>query len=305
MYYSLAAQPCRFLIVAARGRSESAVLTKEEIGNMIYLLSIVLGLIQALTEFLPISSSAHLLLARAALDFDVIDGLTFDVGLHVGTLLAIVIYFRRDMAELIRGFITSVAKPDLANDANQRLVWFIVAASIPAALVGIFLEEAIELYFRNPSVVVVTLVLGGVLFLVAERVTKQECDITSLTLRSCVFIGFAQALALIPGVSRSGITIVAGLTQRLERAEAARFSFLLGPPAIFGAGVIKAVDLSGQALGGRELGVLLVGTVTAAAVGWLVIRFLLFYLRKHRLDLFAYYRFALAAAVAAYLLLSR
>jgi undecaprenyl-diphosphatase len=206
---------------------------------MVYLLSVILGLIQALTEFLPISSSAHLLLARAAMDFEVIDGLTFDVGLHVGTLLAIFIYFRQDIAGLISGFIASIKKPDLTNDANQRLVWFILAASIPAALVGLFLESAIESYFRNPSVVVVTLFLGGVLFLVAERVTKQERDITTLSLRGSVLIGVAQALALIPGVSRSGITIVAGLTQRLKRAEAARFSFLLGAPARGGLGCLN------------------------------------------------------------------
>lgn len=272
---------------------------------MVYLLSVFLGLIQALTEFLPISSSAHLLLARAALNFEVIDGLTFDVGLHVGTLIAIVVYFRRDIEGLIRGFFASIAKPDLANDADQRLVWFIVAASVPAAVVGMFFENAIEMYFRNPYVVVVTLVLGGVLFLVAERTTKQERDITTLSLRGCVLIGIAQALALIPGVSRSGITIVAGLTQRLKRAEAARFSFLLGAPALLGAGVKKTLDLSGQSIGQGDLGVLILGMVTAAVAGWLVIRFLLFFLRKHRLDIFAYYRFVLAAVVAAYLLLGR
>jgi undecaprenyl-diphosphatase len=272
--------------------------------DMIYLLSVILGLIQALTEFLPISSSAHLILARAALDFDVADGLTFDVGLHVGTLLAIVIYFRRDVAGLLRGLLTSISKPDFKNDAEQRLVWFIVAASVPAAVVGMFFETAIEIYFRNPNVIVVTLVLGGVLFLVTERVTRQERDITRLTLGGCMLVGVAQALALIPGVSRSGITIVAGMTQRLKREEAARFSFLLGTPALLGAGVKKALDLSGQQLVEGELAVLIVGMVTSVVAGWLVIRFLLAFLRRHRLDLFAYYRFGLAAVVAAYLIAS-
>ena len=268
---------------------------------MIYFLAAVLGLVQALTEFLPISSSAHLILGRAILDFEAIDGLTFDVGLHVGTLLAIVVYFHRDFTGIIRGFFASISRPDFKNDHNQRLVWFIAAASIPAAVAGLFFEDAIEFYFRNPSVIVFTLIIGGILFLAAERATKQERGIHSLGLGGCLLIGVAQALALIPGVSRSGITIVAGLTQRLERAEAARFSFLLGAPALLGAGLKKTLDLTGQQLTAEGLAALVIGTVTSALAGWLVIRFLLAFLRKHRLDVFAYYRFVLAAVVAAYL----
>jgi undecaprenyl-diphosphatase len=268
---------------------------------MIYLLSAILGLIQALTEFLPISSSAHLILARAVTDFDAVDGLTFDVGLHVGTLLAVVVYFHRDFAGLIRGLFTSITKTDFKNDHDQRLVWFIAAASVPAAVAGLFFEETIEFYFRNPSVIVFTLLIGGILFLVAERATRQERDIRSLGFGGCLLIGAAQALALIPGVSRSGITIVAGLTQKLERAEAARFSFILGAPALLGAGLKKSLDLSGQHVSAEGLAALVIGMLTSALAGWLVIRFLLAFLRKHRLDVFAYYRFVLAAVVAAYL----
>lgn len=269
---------------------------------MIYLLTIILGLIQAFTEFLPISSSAHLILARAVMDFEVVDGLTFDVGLHVGTLIAVIVYFYRDLVALMRGFFTSFATRDLKGDAHRRLAWYILAASIPAAVAGMFFETAIEIYFRRPEVIVVTLVVGGVLFLVFERVFKQVRDIEALSFGGSLLIGLAQACALIPGVSRSGITIVAGISQGLKRAEAARFSFLLGAPALFGAGLKKALDLTGQPVGGEDLAVLFIGMLVSAVAGWLVIRFLLRFLQNHRMDVFAYYRFVLAAVVGVYLL---
>lgn len=268
---------------------------------MVYYLAILLGLIQALTEFLPISSSAHLILARGALDFGFADGLTFDVGLHVGTLLAVILYFHRDIAGLIRGFFSTFKGIDFKGNADQRLAWYIIAASVPAAVAGFFFETQIEVYFRNPTVIVFTLVIGGVLFLVAERFTRQLQDIFALSFWGAMLVGIAQASALIPGVSRSGITIVAGMTQRLKRAEAARFSFLLGTPALFGAGLKKSLDMTGQRFTGGEYAVLVIGTVTAAVAGWLVIKFLLSFLKKHRLDVFAYYRFGLAVVIAVWL----
>jgi undecaprenyl-diphosphatase len=268
---------------------------------MVYALAIILGLIQALTEFLPISSSAHLILARGVLDFGFADGLTFDVGLHVGTLIAVLVYFRSDIAALIRGFFSTFKGFDFKNNASQRLAWYIAFASVPAACAGFFFEAQIEHFFRNPNVIVFTLVIGGVLFLVAERVTHQQKDITGISFKGALLVGIAQACALIPGVSRSGITIIAGMTQRLQRAEAARFSFLLGTPALFGAGLKKGLDMTGQNISGQEYAVLAVGLVTAAVSGWLVIKFLLNFLRNHRLDIFAYYRFVLAAVVAVWL----
>jgi undecaprenyl-diphosphatase len=269
---------------------------------MVYLLAIFLGLIQAITEFLPISSSGHLILARGALDFGFVDGLTFDVGLHVGTLLAVLVYFRRDIAGLIKGFLSTFNGPDFGNNPDQRLAWYIVAGSVPAAVAGFLFEDQIEYYVRNPMVIVFTLVIGGILFLVAERRTTQKNDVFSLSFRGAVFVGLAQAFALIPGVSRSGITIIAGMTQRLRRAEAARFSFLLGTPALAGAGLKKGLDMAGQQFAAVEYAVLLVGVVVSAAAGWLVIRLLLRFLQNHRLDVFAYYRFVLAAVVLVWLL---
>jgi undecaprenyl-diphosphatase len=268
---------------------------------MIYILAIVLGLIQALTEFLPISSSAHLILARGVLDFGFADGLTFDVGLHVGTLAAVLCYFWRDIVAITKGFLSSLRGIDFAGNRNQRLAWYIAAATIPAAVVGFFFEEQIEIYFRNPSVIVITLIVVSALFLFAERAFKQERGFESISFWGCMLVGVAQTIALIPGVSRSGITIVAGMSQRLKRAEAAKFSFLLGTPALFGAGLKKAHDLVGQQFTAGEYAVLFIGMVTSAVAGWLVIRFLLRFLQNHRLDFFAYYRIVLAAVVVAWL----
>lgn len=272
---------------------------------MIYTMSVILGIIQALTEFLPISSSAHLILARAWLDFDIVDGLTFDVALHVGTLLAIVVYFHRDIAMLTRGLVHSLTRRDLGNDPEQRLAWYVAAACVPAALAGLFLEDAIETYVRNPSVIVVTLILGGLLFIVVEKAAAHKRDLAQLTFTGAMVVGVMQTLALIPGVSRSGITIAMGMTQKLQRAEAARFSFLMSAPLLLGAGLKKGMDLSHYTLAPGEGSVLLVGTATSAVVGWVVINFLLRFLRNHGLHVFAYYRFLLAAVVALYLLSTR
>ena len=156
---------------------------------LIVILAIVLGLIQAATEFLPVSSSAHLILARAALDFDVVDGLTFDVAVHIGTLIAIVVYFWGDLRSLARGFLWSVSRRGDKNDPGGRLAWYIVAACIPAGLVGAFFEHAIELYFRHPSVIVVTLIAGALLFVWVERRFQHEGEMQTLTLWQAVSIG--------------------------------------------------------------------------------------------------------------------
>ncbi len=268
---------------------------------MIYLLAIILGLIQALTEFLPISSSAHLILARGILDFDFVDGLTFDVGLHVGTLAAVVVYFHKDIRMLIGGMFSTFVRPDIKNNPAQALAWMMVVSCVPAALVGVFFEDVIEIYFRNPMVIVATLILGGALFLLVERVCKAAGTMEDMTFGRAIIIGLAQALVLIPGVSRSGITISIGMAQGIRREEAARFSFLMAAPLLAGAGAKKAIDLSSQQLASGEMAVLMLGVITSAVAGWVVIRFLLNFLRTHGLGVFAWYRFALAAIVGGYL----
>ena len=261
-------------------------------------IAIVLGLVQAITEFLPISSSAHLILARGVLDFKAIDGLTFDVALHIGTLLAVVVYFWSDLRALARGFLSSVARRTGPADPAGRLAWYVIAGCIPAGVIGFLFEKDIEEYFRNPSVIVVTLILGAILFLWVERRYRSEGEMQTLTLSRAIAIGSAQSLALIPGVSRSGITIVVGMMCGLRRDQAARFSFLMATPLMLGAGVKKSLDLLEATLSSHQWIVLAVGVLTSAVAGWLVIRFLLDFLRRRSLDWFAYYRIALAIVVA-------
>ncbi len=263
-------------------------------------IAIILGLVQAITEFLPISSSAHLILARRVLDFQAVDGLTFDVALHIGTLLAVVVYFWGDLRGLTRGFLGSVgpiARRKRIVDPAQYLAWYVIAACVPAGLVGYFFEKPIEHYFRHPSVIVVTLLLGAFLFLWVERRFRSDGEMQELSLGQAVAIGAAQSLALIPGVSRSGITIVVGMMCGLRRDQAARFSFLMASPLMLAAGAKKSLDLLSAPVSSDQWIVLGVGVVTSAIAGWLVIRFLLDFLRKRGLDVFAYYRIALAIVI--------
>lgn len=263
--------------------------------------AIVLGVIQAVTEFLPVSSSAHLILARAWVGLSSVDGLTFDVALHAGTVLALVAYFRRDLALLGKGFLSSLRRPNLKGDVYQRLAWYIVLATIPAAAVGALFGDFVERVLRTPEVIVVTLVAGGVLFLVVERVRRPSGGFDHVTLRTALLIGLAQSVALIPGVSRSGITIAAGMLLNIRRADAARFSFLLSVPIMVAAGAKQAVGLNDLDPTAAQITVLAVGALASALPGWFVIRYLLKFLQGHSLDLFAYYRFALAAVVLLWL----
>ena len=260
-------------------------------------IAIVLGLVQAITEFLPISSSAHLILARGAFDFQAVDGLTFDVALHIGTLLAVVVYFWNDLRALAQGFWNSIARRSGPMDPMGRLAWYVIAGCIPAGIVGLLFEQDIEEYVRNPSVIVATLILGAVVFLWVERRYRSDGDMQTLTMKRAIAIGAAQSLALIPGVSRSGITIVAGMMCGLRRDQAARFSFLMATPLMLGAGLKKSLDLVGTPVSSHQWLVLAIGVVTSAIAGWLVIRFFIDFLRRRGLEWFAYYRIVLAVVV--------
>jgi len=268
----------------------------------VVVLAIILGLVQALTEFLPVSSSGHLILARTFLDFDVVDGLTFDVAVHIGTLMALVVYFHRDLVDLTRGFLASIARRSLDAHPMSRLAWYALAACVPTGLAGLLFEAQIEAYFRHPSVIVVTLVAGAILFLWVERAFRSVGEMRSLSLRHAVAIGLAQVLSLVPGVSRSGITIAVGMMAGLRRDEAARFSFLMVTPLLLGIGLKKSFDLTSQPISPDERTALIVGIVTSGLAGWLVIRFLISYLRNNSLKGFAYYRIALAAVVFVWML---
>src|SRR5215212_11248999 len=259
---------------------------------------------QGLTEFLPVSSSGHLLLGQYFLGLSEDRfGLPFDVALHLGTLVAVVSFFWRDLLRMAGAFVRSLLPGgrDLA-DADQRLAYLILASTIPAALIGFFLEGFFENTVRSPWVVVFNLVLVGALFIVGEGVGSKTRRADKLSLVEAVGIGLAQAAALVPGVSRSGATITLGLFLGLRREEAARFSFLMSIPIIAGAGGLQLGEVLGNGMGAHEWLLFLAGFVTSAAVGYVTIRFLLNYLTHHSLRVFAYYRFAVAAVVAAWLI---
>jgi len=291
---------------------------------MDFIYSIILGIIQGLSEFLPISSSGHLVIAHDLLNFGFVDNLSFDVALHVGTLLALVFFFWRDIYKYIIAFFKSFAKWDLPsttedhhtfigkwsravvlglkNNFDQRMAWFIIVGSIPAGIAGFLLESKADSVFRNLLLIAILLASIGILFIIFERISQKTNDLSNLSWKGVIVIGLAQVIALLPGVSRSGITMLAGLSQKLKREEAARFSFLLSVPVVFGAGLQKLFEAVHSGLTSRDWLVLLVGLMTAAIVGYLVIKFLLKYLASHSLNVFAYYRFLLAAVVVLWLI---
>ena len=264
----------------------------------------ILGLVQGLTEFLPVSSSAHLILVPRFLGWNdpFVDTAAFDVMLHIGTLLALLIYFWRDIWRLLAALLGSIRDRQIGADPDRRLAWLLVVSVIPAALLGAGLESFFDTFFREHiGWIGLFLLLGAALLWLAERWGRQTRQLDGLRFGDALVIGIAQALALFPGISRSGITIAAGLFLGLERAAAARFAFLMAIPVIAGAGLVKARELLGSGLGGHE-GALAVGMAVSAASGLAAIAFLLAYLRRNSTAVFITYRVVLAALVVVLLL---
>ncbi len=239
---------------------------------MTILQAILLGVIQGITEFLPISSSGHLIIFESLFGLKVEELLDFDIALHMGTLLAILIYFRKDIWELL-------------TFKNPKLIKFILIGTIPAVVIGFLFKDAIEAALRSPFSVSILMITVGILFLLPEKlfVKKQ----TNLNLKKSIIIGLAQSLALMPGVSRSGATILSGTWLGLSREEAARFSFLLGSIAIFGAGLLAAKDLDQVTI---ESSVLAAGFLASFVAGIFSIGFLMKFLKKYSLKVFGVYR---------------
>ena len=245
---------------------------------MTYFQSIILGIVQGLGEFLPISSSAHLAIVPWAFRFPD-PGLTFDVALHFGTLFALLFYFWKDWVEILT--------------RGHRLLLLIIMASIPGAVAGLLLEKLAESTFRSPILIALNMaVMGGVLFWVDGH-AKRERGLPQISLMDSLIIGFSQALALVPGVSRSGITITAGLLRGMDRPAAARFSFLLAAPITAGACLLKAKHFLAGSPGGIEF----TGIVVSALVGFLSIKYLLSYVQTFSYRVFSYYRFLFALVV--------
>ena len=261
--------------------------------------AVFLGIVQGLTEFLPVSSSGHLLLGQYFLQLDQeLFGLPFDAAIQSGTLLAVISFFWRDFLAMARAFPRSPRGFDLSNP-DQRLAWLILVATLPAGFVGFLFDDFFEsAAVRSPWVVVFNLVLVGALFIAAEAVGRKSDGVSKLGFLAAIAIGVAQATALVPGVSRSGATITAGLFLGMRRAEAARFSFLMSVPIITIAATFSIVQAVADGMDAQQAGIFAAGILSSAVVGYLAIKFLLQFLVHHSLRAFAYYRFALAAVVA-------
>ena len=270
--------------------------------------AIIIGIVQGLTEFLPISSSAHLILLPPILGWDdeLINSATFVVMLHMGTLAALLAYFWRDVLDLIAAGWAAIRERSLAGDPRRRLAFVLLASVIPAALLGLALESAIESFFREQLIVIPLILAGGAGILwLAERSGRRDRTIEQTRIADGLIIGLAQALALFPGISRSGITLAAGLFRGLERESAARFAFLMGIPIIAGAGLWKARELVTGAAGSVDLTVLAAGVLSAAISGWFAIGLLLRYLRTHSLAIFIAYRLIAAVVFVVLILATR
>lgn len=265
----------------------------------LFLQAICLGVLQGLTEFLPVSSTAHLILLPWFFRWDnpLMDSLTFDVALHAGTLAALVWYFREDWVRLSGGFLRTLIRQKAAS-LEERLAWFILLSTIPAAIAGYFLQSTAEKTFRHPILICATLAAVSAVMLYAERRSQKSKALDRFTLQDSLLVGIAQSLALLPGVSRSGITISAGLLRNYQREAATRFSFLLSTPIIAGAAGLHLGRLFSRGML-VEWPLFIAGFISAAIAGYLAIRFLMGYLRRHSLDAFAYYRLALAFLIMA------
>lgn len=264
------------------------------------LAAVVLGAVQGLTEFLPVSSSGHLILARAFFGWDPGRfGIPFDVACHVGTLLAVVAYFWSDIIRL------AVAAPGALTGRDgdaERMGRMIIAGTIPIVIVGGLFADFIETTFRSPASVAAMLTIGAIGLLVADRVGSGARDARTLGYGEAFVIGVAQTLALAPGVSRSGATLTAAISMGIERASAARFVFLMSLPAIVAAAAKEGLELYKIGIEGLPVTIFAVGMVTSAVVGYATVRFFIRYLAGHTMTVFAVYRLVLAAVTVVWLL---
>jgi undecaprenyl-diphosphatase len=261
--------------------------------------AIVLGLVQGATEFAPVSSSGHLILVPWIFGWEAIGDAdlqkAFDVALHLGTLLGALIYFRRDVARYLRAWVRSIRARRLST-TDERIAWALAIGTIPGAIVGFLLEDLIQEELGAPWLIAVMLVVFGVVLVVVDRVARSDRVFDTIGPRTGLALGTAQALALQPGVSRSGVTITAARALGLDRESAARFSFLLSLPIIAGAGLYKAIDVAGSGLQGYGAE-FVAGMVASAISGFAVIWWLLRYLQRHDFMIFLWYRIGVAALV--------
>jgi undecaprenyl-diphosphatase len=271
--------------------------------------AVILGIIQGLTEFIPISSSAHLIIVPWLFRWDD-PGLAFDIALHLGTLTALIWFFWSDWVRLVRAGIASIIERKIGLDTDRRLAWFLVIGTIPGGLAGLLAQGKIEELFHQPgathaagpmiAMAVIIALLGTALFII-ERTARHTRGLNQVSLRDSLIIGVSQALAIFPGVSRSGSTITAGLALGLQRETAARYSFLLSAPIMLAAGLKSLIDvitgLESGAFVQSDVLIMVIGFLAAALSGYFCIKFLLRYLQRNSTDIFVYYRWTLAILV--------
>ncbi len=260
---------------------------------MSILQALILGIVQGLTEYIPVSSTAHLILVPWLLgwNFDTNAKFVFDILVQWGTLVGVVLYFWGDLWAIVRAVLDGLIKRQPFGTSNARLGWYIVIATIPAVIVGLLVKNYIEQMYNLYALIAVVMMLGGVLMLAAERWGKRRRDLTQMMWLDALIVGVWQVLALVPGISRSSATISGGLLRQFIREDAARFSFLMSIPALLGAGVIALKDLfEVKGLLGELAAPLGIGFVAAAISGYLRIRWLLGYLKNRSLNVFVIYR---------------
>ena len=263
--------------------------------------AIILGIVQGLTEFLPVSSSAHLALIPyfAGWKIPQVENFTFDVLVHWGTLLAVIIYFWKDIARIVLDFVAGCLKGRPFAESQSRMGWFILLASIPAGIAGLLLKKWIEAAFTSPTIIGIFLMATAALLLAAEYMGKHTRTLPDMTWKDALWVGFFQMIALLPGISRSGAAITGASVRGFERSEAARFSFLLSIPVMVATGLLQIIDLSHlPALAVIDsLPVVVMGFVVAAVVGYFSIRWMMSFLKNNPLVWFSAYCFLTGAMV--------
>jgi len=261
--------------------------------------ALILGIIQGITEFLPISSSAHLVLFPYLLNWKFPENqvFPFDVLVQMGTLIAVIIYFRKDLLAILIAWVQGLIHKEPFKDFNSRMGWYLILATIPSGLACLFLKNLVEKAFGSPVATAWFLFITAGLLLVAEYHGKRSRSLDKMNWKDALWIGCFQILSLFPGVSRSGSTITGGMIRNLNRTDAGRFSFLMSIPVMLAAGLLSLIDLAGSPDLGSFLPILLVGFVASAIVGYFSIRWLLAFISRHSLVAFSVYCACLAAAV--------
>lgn len=253
--------------------------------------SIILGIVQGLTEFLPISSSGHLVLFPYLLNWDIPahDAFIFNILVQVATLIAVIAYFWNDLLSIGRSMISGVKNRSLFANPESRMGWFILLATLPAGVLGLALKDIVERAFASLTATAVALLLTAALLVIAEKIGRRDRSLENVTWKDAIWIGFFQVFAIFPGVSRSGATISGGMTRDLKRPAAARFSFLMSIPIMLAAGLVASIDLINIPNLATLLPIYIPGFISAVVVGYLAIRWLIGYLSKHSLYIFAIY----------------